>query len=545
MASLNPKTSSLGRRLAAHLLRRTTYGPQKPRIDAFAALTPAEAVAELLNAPPTPQVAEPIDYRTGNPWINSGSPTDTNDGTLKRYVAGWWMNEAFRDTTINHKMMFFLHTDFTASFEEDGDSAEFFDHLQLLRFYALGNWKVFARKMTLDHLMLKFLDNRYNNKWNPNENYAREFLELFTIGKGPQIAPENYTHYTEYDIQQAARVLTGFTLSDRRGANRDAETRLPMGRANFGNHDTEDKTFSSAFQGTVIRGANNAQDMFRELNDFVEMIYAQDATAKYLCRKLYRFFVRKDISAEVEQDIIDPLAATFRDNNYELRPVLEQLLTSQHFYDEDDVNPGDEVIGSLIKSPMELLLGTLGLFELRVPNPASDPYNHYDQFYMRTAQDTFFSKGAFNLFQPPSVAGYPAYHQEPGYHHNWFTANTLVARYRLPEMLLTGRRILSGGELGGGIKLEIAPFVKNSGFVSDPSDAELLVQAFLNYLLPEFPDEQRYGYFLNEIFLNGLSVINWRFEWANYESTNDDSSVRIALENLFKAIVYSPEYQLF
>ena len=97
----------------------------------------------------------------------------------------WWMQEAIKDETMSHRMGFFLHTIFTTSWTFNY-SRNVFDHHHLLRRYAFGNFKDLAKKVTVDNLMLRYLDNHYNTKFNPNENYAREFFELFTIGKGPQ-----------------------------------------------------------------------------------------------------------------------------------------------------------------------------------------------------------------------------------------------------------------------------------------------------------------------------------------------------------------------
>lgn len=543
MANLTPKTNALGMRLAAHLLRRTTYMVTPARIKSFATKTPAQAVAELLQTVPAPVVAEPVDPKTGQLWLNTTVEPTTGDYELKRYVTGWWLNEAKRDSTINHKMMLFLHNSFTISFEDTGDSRMLFDYIRLLRFYSLGNLKKLGTKITLDRLMLQYLDNAYNGKRNPNENYAREYFELFTIQKGPQIGPENYTHYTEADIRVAAKLFTGFNYTDKRADRTDPETKLPMGRYNFGNHDTTDKTFSAAFQNKVIKGATSEADMAREMNDFVEMIYGQDATAKSFCRRLYRFLVSRKITAEIENDIITPLAATLKQSNYELKPVLSQLLLSSHFYDEDDTSATDEIIGSLVKSPMELTLEPLNMFNLPIPDPKTQAQLHYDEFYRKSLIDTLFSRANFRLFQPPNVAGYPAYYQEPGFTRIWFTTDTIIARYRLPEMLLSNRRMLSGGNFG--TQLFIAPFVKNSGHFTSPANATVLVTEMLQYMLPEMPDQTRFNYFLNEVFLDGLSAKNWEFDWGRYVTSNDDVSVKIPLGYLVTAIMYSPEYQLF
>jgi len=174
-------------------------------------------------------------------------------------------------------------------------------------------------------------------------------LELFTLGKEPQI-------YTEGDVKEAARVLTGFIYRQREAQFIDPDTGLYAGMAHFPYHDIGDKTFSAAFNDTVITGANSKEDMYRELDDFLDMIFNQLETAKHICRKLYRHFVHADINDEIENDIIIPLASTFKNNNYELAPVLERLLKSQHFYNEDDYGNNIKIIGGMIKSPLLIVI---------------------------------------------------------------------------------------------------------------------------------------------------------------------------------------------
>ncbi|MDF1866881.1 MAG: DUF1800 family protein [Saprospiraceae bacterium] len=230
---------------------------------------------------------------------------------------------------------------------------DIFEHERLCHFYDLGNMKTFAYKMTLDHQMLRFLDNNLNKKGQPNENYAREFLELFTILKGEQIGGGNYTNYTEEDIAETARVLTGFTTSN--FANKDPDTGLSTGRALFNNQDIGNKQFSDAFQNQIILGATSQADMFRELQDFVDMVFNQKETARAYVRRLYQFFIHDIITKEIESDIIQPLADQFYNNGYELKPIMEILLKSKHFYDEDDSDNSDNIIGGKIKSPLDLL----------------------------------------------------------------------------------------------------------------------------------------------------------------------------------------------
>ena len=131
-------------------------------------------------------------------------------------VTAWWWYNAMNQISLKHKLSFFLHTCFPVG-KDDGVGAAtyFYDHIRLLDFYAFGNIKTLAKKITLDNGMLDYLDNTQNNKNNPNENYAREYLELFTILKGEQIGDGNYTNYTEIDIQQAAKVFSGFKNQNR------------------------------------------------------------------------------------------------------------------------------------------------------------------------------------------------------------------------------------------------------------------------------------------------------------------------------------------
>lgn len=550
MASLQPLQGALGRRRAAHLLRRTSYRYTADRIDAFATQSAAQVVPSLLALQPL-QLDQPVYDDPTVPGISlqtwilpTGLPLPAQDFQLRRFVMGWWINEALHDTGIGHKMTFFYHQFLTTSITTLGN-ANYFDYLALLRWGALGNFKRLAYKIVTDNVMLRYLNNNENTAANPNENFAREFFELFTIGKGPQAGPGDYTTYTEDDIVQAARVLTGFRSRAQRNII-DPETGIPQGAAQIGQHDTGMKKFSTRFQETEITGATTVAGMWQELQAFVDMIFAQDETARNLARRLYRFFINRNISTEIETDIIEPLATTLRDNGYDVIPALSQLLQSQHFFDADDSNNADEIVGGMIKSPMELVLQSLSFFNLPIPNPMTQNALHYSQFYSQAVIDRLFAMANLPIFMPSDVAGYAAYHQEPDYSRQWFNSSTIIARYKLPTVLLTGTRQLGGApNTPIGTKLEIADWVRNSGVVTDPEDSYVLVQDLLGYLLPEDPDSVRFDHYLQNVFLNGLPPADWTYEWQNYLSTNDDTEVTLALERLIKAIMYSPEFQTF
>jgi hypothetical protein len=267
MASLAPNNAVLGEKYARHLLKRATFTYTRALVTQFASLKPAAALELLFTERP---LVLPLPYdpttKTGADGKNTGTtvdgywtertdvlPTFFNDfGGYQRkvsYVSAWWWFNAINTPTIKFKLSHFLSTRFVASRFGDltiTSPSSFYDHIRLLLFYAFGNYKTLARKMTLDNSMLNYLNNTNNSKTAANENYAREFLELFTIGKGPQIGEGNYTNYTETDVVQAAKLLTGFrTKSDRTLI--DTETGLPKGQNVIANHNTTAKTLAICF----------------------------------------------------------------------------------------------------------------------------------------------------------------------------------------------------------------------------------------------------------------------------------------------------------
>lgn len=552
MASLTPLQGALGTRRAAHLLRRTSYRYSKTRIDQMATQSADTALDALLTLYPL-QLDQPV-YSDSNDtppvaWVNppgTALPSGTQDFMMRPYLRGWWVNEALHDQGIGHKMSMFFHQYMATSIVGTGLTAMYFDYLALLRWGALGNFKKLAAKLILDNTMLRYLNNNENTKDNPNENFAREYFELFTIGKGPQVSAGNYTNYTEDDIVAAARVLTGIRAQGNR-TNTDLETGIPRGTVLFTQHDTGSKVFSSSFQGTVIAGATNAAGVATELSAFVNMIFAQPETAKNLCRRLYRYFIHRDISDEIENDIIALLANTLIANDFEIKPALRQLLASEHFFDADDSDAADEIVGGMIKSPLELALQSISFFDIAIPDPMTQPLTHYRAFYDQAVLNRMFGAANLPLFLPSDVAGYPGLYANPDFSRQWFNSSTIIARYKVPAMLLTGTRQFGGGNpnISIGVKLNIAPWVKNSGFFSDPEDPFALVQELLTYMIPEDIDSARFNYFYNDVFLNQLPPADWTYEWQNYLTTNDATEVTIALERLVSAVMYSPEYQTF
>lgn len=551
MSSLTPLQGTLGTRRAAHLLRRMSFRYTKERVDLLAGMTAANAVSTLLTIAPL-QYDEPI-YDDGTTpavenlkWMTPGTALPAEDFVLRRWVVAWWLGEALADPGARHKMMMFLHQYNVVTASSYGNT-QFFDYLSLLRWGAFGNWKKFAKKLIFDNCMLRYLNNTSNTANNPQENFAREFLELFTIGKGPQVGPGDYTNYTEEDIVQAAKVLTGCrTQGDRLLA--DPETGIPKGRVQANVHNWTEKKFSPRLQeltipAVTVAAQKTAAKVEEELNLFVDRVFDQPETARNFCRRLYRFYVNEKITQEIEDDIIVPLATAFKNGGYEIKPVLQQLFQSQHFFGEDNTASVENIIGGIIKSPLDMSYQAISMFGMPISNALTVPQTRF-RFFSQGVWDRMLTLAGMPLFQPADVAGYPAYYQTPDFSHQWFNSSTIIARYKLGAMLLSGKLTIGGNPNGTlGSKIDIAAWVKNFGFITDPSDPYVLVQELLEYMLPKEVDNDRFNYFYQSIFLNNLPPADWTYEWDNYLSTNNDTEVKIALERLVVAIMYSQEYQ--
>lgn len=531
MASLNPISNGtpLGRKRAAHLLRRATFGPTKQDVDTFSALTIDQALTILLQPKEAPP--PPVDPATNESWINPRPGGNNSDEeALKAFVTAWWGHLMKNDgNSIIEKMVWFYHTHFTTIISRVPESTAIYYQLALFRHFALGNFKEISKKICYDNAMLYNLDGRLNIKGRVQENFAREYLELYTIGKGPQVGSTDYTNYTEQDVKEGARVLSGFG-TDTSFENIDEETGIAMGQIkgfpNASQHDDGSKTFSHRFQNTTITTAGpTAEDFLSELDEFTEMIFAQEETARYICRRLYRFFVYYKIPEEVEKDIIEPLAATFRDNDYELLPVLDQLLRSQHFYDEDNGITTDDNIGAIIKSPLDLTLGALRFFNVFIPDKETQLERHY-QAWNRILYNLLRNQG-LNFYEPYDVAGYEAYHQFPVYNRSWISPNNLIRRYDLSTQLIEGNYTTDGDYL---FEIDTYGYVAGAGI--ENSDANTIVQHFTDNMFPEAITPERFQYFV-DAFLGGAPLgVPGSFEFIDQ------------LRNLVKALIGSPEYQL-
>ena len=494
---------------------------------------------EKLPAPP------PIDLKTGASWVNP-KPTSANSepSELMRMTMAWWL-DLMRSSgnSIIDRMAWFFHSHFTTISSRINDGTAIYYQLKLFRHYSVGNFKELSKKICYDNAMLVHLDGRLNDVGRPNENFAREFFELFTIGKGDQVGPDDYSTYTEHDIIESSKVLSGYNV-DSDYVNIDPDTGVAMGvlrgSGNIAsNHDATVKRFSIRFQESLIQPNELIGDKatkeaaLDELDQLVTMIFNQEATARYICHRLYRFFVYYRITPEIENDIIAPLAQTFINNDFEMRPVLEQLLSSTHFFDSDNGTETDDNRGGIIKSPLEIVLGSLRFFNIQVPDQLID----IDGFYA-AYNDLIFGKLAnqgLDFYEPFDVAGYEAYYQEPAFNRNWITPNNLARRYQISIDLLLGVKDENDAML---YNLDILSYCETEGI--DLNSPQAIVTFFVEYLLPEDITVERFDYFKSTLLIDVDEV-----DWVSTIINGEDFQVIFHLENLINTLIQSPEYQLF
>ncbi len=414
---------------AAHLLERAGFGGTPDEIASLAKLTPAQAVGRLVrfegtdasNLPPfdhsgvhdpglepfppsRPAVTDMakekgealgIKVKAGGNrrlqpivdeffyWLRA-SALETNR------VAYWWANRMVASPRpLQEKMALLWHGHFASNEAKVRDYRKLLGQLELFEQQGTGNFRNLTVAVAQDPAMLTFLDAGVNVKGASNENFAREIMELFTMGVG---------HYTEKDIREAARAFTGWNYVDLKFV------------VNKDQHDDGEKTFlgkTGHFDGV----------------DVIDIIMQQPATADFIAGKIYRFFVRQQLSPELQGQ----LGATLRDSHYEIKPLLEKIFLSRDFYSPASV-------GTQIKSPVELAVST---------------YRKLGQKGVPGVPDFNLATGALGqqLFSPPTVAGWAG-------GQSWITPGLLLERGNFvrdvlfPDIsFLPPDRFTGGGEI--------------------------------------------------------------------------------------------------
>ena len=390
---------------AAHLLNRAAWGGSPTEIDHALEAGPRDAVDALLDFPDAasdqisksdqPDLSQiqgyPRTFADRQRLFVGKTPEErqlinqrlnqSNQEAL-RAVTVWWIRRmATGPYPLHEKLTFFWHGHFTTSARDERSAWLMWSQNELLREHAAGNFGKFVHAVSHDPAMLDYLNNQENRKAHPNENYARELMELFTLGIG---------NYTEQDVKEGARAFTGWAHDGEGFIFRKFD------------HDTGEKNFLGR------RGNWDGEDV-------INIILSQRVCSTYIASRLWHFFVNEDPDPAICQSLGDVL----RDNNYELRPLLRTMFTSRAFYAKDN-------IGSIIKCPVQLVVGTTRALDVDVPD--------YGRLYGSLEQ-----MGQVPL-QPPNVKGWPG-------GRLWINTSTLFVRQNTAIFLAGGQAVTSGKPL--------------------------------------------------------------------------------------------------
>lgn len=564
--SLNAYSLPLSAEQATHLLRRTTFGPTKSQILAFTGISSNLAIDTLLNninSNPSPPVDLNVTKTTtvGQPYI--GTVYDgARNGDYRSYLRNWWiglMAAPTNNPSLAEKLTLFWQNHFVTELPDVDEHRAVYQYFNLIRTSILGNFRDFVYNITKDPAMLKYLNGHDNEKNRPNENYARELQELFVVG-AKDFAGNN--NYTEDDVKAAARVLTGWRYVNFYGTG----TTSVGATFNLTRHDTTNKQFSIKYQdplnpslGTVITGratnpvGSTAGDL--ELDDLLTMLFRHPETPKFICRKLYRFFVNPNVTQAVEDNVIAPLANLFKSQDsttgrtFEIKPVIRKLLMSEHFYDVEN-------IGSIVKAPTELVIGTLQF--LGFPSPAFSAGNLSSITTYKNYTDYIYSRMSemqMGILEQPTVFGYDAYYQ-PGLSRNWINASMLGLRNSFGDRMITGQTFSATGVTPiYRAKIDFIGWVDKPATAApnyyDASDCVSIVDLLTQNLLATGLNTSQKNFLIDTIMMQNIPRSSWAVEWNLYKTataanlTARTTTVRVRLENVMKFLFRMAEYQIF
>lgn len=532
--SMAPYSGVWSKMLAAHLLRRTTLGPTQAQIDAAFSDGVDLAVENILQS--SILTDEPVTWHPGETiapqgetWVDKFMTPDplledqvnaARQKSLFSWTAGRMNKEQLGAANITEKMVFFWQNHF--GIQQVRDDRLNYNYFKTLEANAIGNFKTVVESITINGAMMKFLDTASNTKWSPNENYARELLELYSIGKGLQTGPGDYSNYTEDDILSGARILTGWKVRENMSS-----TANPYIEFEPNLHDTDPKQLSYHFNNMIL-----FNDDENEYKNFIDAIFSKEETAYHICRKLYRYFVSTELTEQIEATVIDTMAQTMISNNYEIRPVLAQLFKSEHFYDST-------IIGSHLKAPYEFIFSMLN------PTLSFPSHNEEGNNVIWNILYNAASVMDQNWYVAPSVAGWPAYYVKPGYMQLWLNSATIDRRFWLVSLLTEHSTGISDDVTGTvySFKIDALAFVDQ---LQTPSDGVAVIEQMCNLFFARPLLQTKKDRLLN-ILSDFLPAFEWTLQYNEYLSNTHDPVLREPVKQRVEAVLSEifklPEFQ--
>ncbi|NOT38134.1 MAG: DUF1800 domain-containing protein [Saprospiraceae bacterium] len=525
---------------ARHLLRRTTFGPSIQMVNTAINLGIKGTIDQLFAPLPMPspplksipdgtgsnQLDDPSAVY-GTTWVNAAPFPNVNPPMYRNRILrsrskslySWTVLQMhYTEISIREKLALFWHNHFVIG-DVTIPHREFL-YYNRLRSFSTGNFKELTKEITIDSGMLLYLSGAENTNVAPNENYSRELLELFTIGKGKLAGPGDYTNYTEADVVAMAKVLTGWQVPPISNAN------ALIGQFTANRHTLGNKQLSSRFNNSVI--SENGKQEYRDL---IDVIFKQSECSRFIMRKLYRWFVHYDITAEIEKNVIEPLATILRNNDYEIAPALKVLLKSEHFY---------ESTACMIKSPIDLMMSVSR--GLGITPPKGEVEDEYDHAYHHYIMSADLEQA---LFFHPNVAGWKAYYQEPQFDKLWINNLLLPKRHEFCRLMVEGGRF-SYNDVNYTVTT-LVPVLDIVKRITDANDPNILINS-LAELMFNYPITANQLTGLKDVLIPGLPDFEWTIEYLEYLADSSNKaladSVEKKLRSLFSVMVRMSEFQI-
>lgn len=463
-------------------------------------------------------------------YVRNNNPDEISGRERHDAIASWMYSSIYHQpTSIEWKLFLFLHN--LTPVQDFGRHKTRYAYLKLVYEGGFRNYRDYIYDLTLDPTMLEYLNLQASQKDTPDENYAREVQELFTVGKRP------FADFTEEDVREAARLLVGWYFDwDQTMYTEGWE---PVIGFNEYNHDTGDKQFSEFYNNTFISGRSGPGGR-EELDEFLDMIFATEKCAIYLSRRLYQFFVYPVVSDYAEEQIIKPLAEVMRNSNYSLAETLKVLLSSEYFFAEEFYN-------AMICSPPDFtfkVMKGLSILEGDLVRWNENTYVSYfeedlDQFNQKfitpdTRSYFFFrhmgwrtNQLGMEIHNPPNVSGWPAFYQDPIYDLYWINSVTIKSRKEFTESMTRWGMWL---EDGIHLRFNLESFINSfnnpyelDSIISQLADrflgAEIPEEALLRIRKSVLGEELNENYwtqavedFLSRKDRNSYSTLYWRIE---------------------------------
>jgi len=482
-----------------------------------------------------------VNVPVGSTWVNAPFSDALDVGDYRRpSLRGWyWQNVLHHDFHVRTRLTTFWINHFGMA--DAGPQRKEYKAIRLFDEFGLGSIKTMIEKITIEPAMLRFLDGQDNNRWSPNENFARELMEVFTIQKGAQTgngAGADYTFYNEQDVVAIGRVLTGWRVANE-WSREDGNL---YGYFDPNRHDPDAKQLSDRFDNAVIYRPEGEWE--EEYKDVINVIFGRHETARALCRRIYRFFVNDQITPRIISQVIDPLADVMRDADYDMATTLRALFASEHFFDMS-------VRGPFIKNPMEFMVSVVrpfgGYRHLGLDLETGGAETLRTRYDCALSHHWRCSNLGFDFLEVPAVAGWAAYHQSPQYHRAWIGSATLKQRKTWVDTC-TGSGIWTRVD-GDNDNYDPRP-LDWFGFVNgldNPAEPSELVAESVQIFLPRELHADQLTALKNEL-LRGLDDQEWRQQYAAYLASPLNPSVanpiRDRIKGFYRALFSLAEFHL-